>query len=208
MKADEQHQISAALVRAKNRTPSGVWNYDNEREKDNLDFYRNVYRDAALLGFEVSKIGSTDISIEREWIVEWPNFDRTLNIHHLAFGDQAFDSGWVNPVLPIVQGQGIAAEFDAEVDRIAPGREGAYAKLALARSQYATDELPKVSKSPEGGIVLQSSSNKGSANLIFEGDQAILVRTTDDFTVQVTCNLNPVSVNELLEIYEAELSRI
>lgn len=105
-------------------------------------------------------------------------------------------------------GQALLAESDAEIDRITTGREGSYAKLALARARYVSPVAPRAYASPEGGVALQSSTDKGTLNLIFEGDQAILARSTDDFMVQVNCQLNATSINELLDIYEFELSRI
>jgi hypothetical protein len=105
-------------------------------------------------------------------------------------------------------GRALVAQSDAEVDRISTGREGSYAKLALARGSYVTDLRPRVSRSPDNGIALQSSTDKGTLNLIIEGDQAILIRASDDFAVQVNCNLNPTSISELLDIYELELNRI
>jgi hypothetical protein len=109
---------------------------------------------------------------------------------------------------PAASGQAVVAESDAEIDRIGAGREASYAKLAVARTKYASNVPPQIYKSPENGIVLQSSTDKGTLNLIFEGNQAIMVRSTDDFMVQVNCSLNPKSVNELLDMYELELSRI
>jgi hypothetical protein len=106
------------------------------------------------------------------------------------------------------QGHALVAQSDAEVDRISSGREGSYAKLALARGSYVTALRPRVSRSPDNGIALQTSTDKGTLNLIIEGDQAILIRASDDFAVQVNCNLNPTSISELLDIYELELNRI
>ncbi len=100
------------------------------------------------------------------------------------------------------------AVFNAEIDRLTSGREGGYAKLALARGSQATSLLPRIYRSPGNGIALQTSTNKGTVNLIIEEGQAILVRASDDFAVQITCNLNPKSLSQLLDIYEGELKHL
>lgn len=106
------------------------------------------------------------------------------------------------------QGQALLAQSDAQVDKVVSGQEAGYAKLALAKGSYATPIMPRISKSPEGGVALQTSTEKGTLNLIFEGGEAILIRATDNFAVQVHCNLTPESISELLDMYEIELSRI
>lgn len=97
---------------------------------------------------------------------------------------------------------------DAEIEKICKGREASYARLAYERGSFATSIQPRIYPSPEGGIILETGTSKGTLNLIFEGDMAILIRATDDFSVQVNCNLNPESTTELLDIYESELQRI
>jgi hypothetical protein len=95
-----------------------------------------------------------------------------------------------------------------EIDRITSGPEGIYAKSALARANQITSLLPRIYKSPGNGIALQTSTKWGTINLIIEDEQAILVRASDDFAVQITCNLNPKSLPQLLDIYKGELERI
>lgn len=100
------------------------------------------------------------------------------------------------------------AASNAEIDRLTSGPEGRYAKLALARGSQTTSLLPRIYRSPGNGIALQTSTNKGTVNLIIEEGQAILVRASDDFAVQITCNLNPKSLSQLIDIYEGELKHL
>ena len=211
-KSKAENETFIAQTRTRPPTSSGVLVYKSDHERDSWDVYRDIYREATpILGRRPIRIGSTDISVERELHFGRPAYLKGTDFSDFVLTGFAAYPDWAIPVVSrhqISRDEVATAEFDAEVDRITSGRESGYAKLALARSRYVVDDLPKISQSPEGGIVLQSSTAKGSTNLIFEGDQAILVRTTDDFTVQVTCNLNPESVTELLEIYESELGRI
>ena len=95
-----------------------------------------------------------------------------------------------------------------EIEKLATETIRTYAKLALARASQVVSTLPRIERSPGEGIVLQTSTDKGTINLIMEEGQAILVRAGDDFAVQATCNLNPGSISELLDIYEIELHHV
>jgi hypothetical protein len=96
----------------------------------------------------------------------------------------------------------------SEVDALTTEPTRTYAKLALERAREVTAVLPRVYKSPADGIALQTSTDKGTVNLIMEEGQAIMVRAGDDFAVQVTCNLNLNTMIELLDLYEIELRNV
>lgn len=189
--------------------PNVIVSDESDRDKDSWEIYRSAIQ-SPLFNQSQFTIGSSGISVDREAIlgrnITSVDLLDVLNIRDFPTIYDVFSASNLGEVS--AQGEAIVARRYAEIDRLSAGREASYAKLALARSQYVTDAQPQIHKAPEGGIVLRSSTEKGTLNIIFEEQNAILIRTTDDFTVQVTCDLNPVSISELLEMYESELTRI
>lgn len=99
-------------------------------------------------------------------------------------------------------------QLEAEVDKFGNELQRTYAKRALNVGSRASYILPRVYESPEKGIVLQTSADRGTVNLIFEGEQAILIRAGDEVLLQMNCSLSNLTISELLDTYRTELVRV
>lgn len=95
-----------------------------------------------------------------------------------------------------------------EIDSIADEPLRSYAKRALVAGGAVTNLLPRIAKSPEGGVALQTSTENGTLNLIIEGEQGILIRVGDEVVLQMTCHLSDSGIAELLDTYLTELKRV
>lgn len=87
----------------------------------------------------------------------------------------------------------------------ASGSDRAYAELALRQGAHISPEEPRIYNAPEGGVILETRTERGILTLLIEGPVGLLSRSADNFQVTAHFCLSRYSINEMLVRYISEL---
>lgn len=93
----------------------------------------------------------------------------------------------------------------AKVGQLSAGTDKVYADLALRQASHVSQTEPRLYNAPEGGVIIENRTESGILTLLIEGSIGLIVRSADDFHINVEFNITSQSINELLARYVYEL---